>query len=676
MVLTKSGYQTIGESFSVLQLHRQSTRKAGTSSSMSVEEEVTPNQSDLSDKVDMLTMQLETVLKWIQAQPSSSSSLGLMTVGDGISPPRARLTTERDKTHNDANSLLVTGARPQPFKVEARIDIPTFDGTIDAEKLDSWVDQLETYFTLYGFSSGEKVAFARLKLTSHVLAWWNAFLKTNDDREISWKEFTQLLRQEFYPMGYSQDRWLRWHNLRQRQNQTVQKYTTEFHRLAVTLGIGLDNEDVFTKFVAGLYQQIQNELRLYQATSVSNASSIAMAIEQKNKPSRQRTIDNGKEKNGGNQNSKKYTQKGISSSFSKSTKFCEHCKISGREKRECWKLHPELFSTKWKKDDKGKCTMTTTIFDDHIELGQVKKADMSLSLMAMSKETTSNLLTVSNEKEELFTLRIQVKHEIIEAIVDIGSQKNLISASLVQKLGLETIPHLRPYPLGWIQKDVELKIDRQCKFHFAITNQYIDEVTCEVVPLDICQVIFGSPYLWERDVIYHRRAQQYQLEKDGKKYIVNKDRACQKVDLVTAYQARRMINASQKFVLMMIRPVENEVKASSITLSCRALDSKLNELLGKYTNLFIEVGGLPPKRAVEHEIQLISDSTLPNLRMYRNLVMENEEIKRQVTELLDTGVIKPSSSHCGSPIVLVPKKDGGWCMCIDYRALNKITIKN
>lgn len=47
---------------------------------------------------------------------------------------------------------------------------------------------METYFMLYGFSSGEKVAFARLKVTSHALAWWNAFLKTNDDREISWKE--------------------------------------------------------------------------------------------------------------------------------------------------------------------------------------------------------------------------------------------------------------------------------------------------------------------------------------------------------------------------------------------------------------------------------------------------------------------------------------------------------
>lgn len=148
---------------------------------------------------------------------------------------------------------------------------------------------------------------------------------------------------------------------------------------------------------------------------------------------------------------------------------------------------------------------------------------------------------------------------------------------------------------------MELKIDRQCKFRFAITSQYIDEVTCEVVPLDICQVIFGSPYLWERDAIYYRRTQRYQFKKDGKKYIINSDRACQIVDLVTACQARRMINASQKFVLLMIRPVEIEVKISAFTLSCKELDSRINELLGLYTGLFIEVGGLPPKRAVEHE---------------------------------------------------------------------------
>ena len=57
-------------------------------------------------------------------------------------------------------------------------------------------------------------------------------------------------------------------------------------------------------------------------------------------------------------------------------------------------------------------------------------------------------------------------------------------------------------------------------------------------------------------------------------------------------------------------------------------------------------------------------------------IMENAEIKKQIKDLLDKGFIRPSTSPCGSPIVLIPKKDGTWRMCVDLRALNTITVKN
>jgi len=73
---------------------------------------------------------------------------------------------------------------------------------------------------------------------------------------------------------------------------------------------------------------------------------------------------------------------------------------------------------------------------------------------------------------------------------------------------------------------------------------------------------------------------------------------------------------------------------------------------------------------------LQQDAPLPNIGKYNMSPTEMEEIKKQVQELLDQGVIRPSTSLCGSPIVLVPNKYVTWRMCVDYSALNKITVKN
>ena len=103
----------------------------------------------------------------------------------------------------------------------------------------------------------------------------------------------------------------------------------------------------------------------------------------------------------------------------------------------------------------------------------------------------------------------------------------------------------------------------------------------------------------------------------------------------------------------------------------------LSKLLQEFQDVFPDElpPGLPPKRGIEHRIDLIPGAPLPNKAPYRVNPEETKEIQRQVQKLLDKGHVRESLSPCAVPVILVPKHDGSMRMCSDCRPINAITIR-
>jgi hypothetical protein len=95
-----------------------------------------------------------------------------------------------------------------------------------------------------------------------------------------------------------------------------------------------------------------------------------------------------------------------------------------------------------------------------------------------------------------------------------------------------------------------------------------------------------------------------------------------------------------------------------------------------FPNVFPEeLPGMPPDREVEFVIDLLPGTALISKQPYK-MSVELKELKKQLTELQEAGYIRSDSSPCGAPVLFVQKKDGSQEMCVDYRTLNDVTMKN
>jgi hypothetical protein len=134
-----------------------------------------------------------------------------------------------------------------------------------------------------------------------------------------------------------------------------------------------------------------------------------------------------------------------------------------------------------------------------------------------------------------------VKGPLLHFIVDSGNQKNLISIEFIKRLALPIMLHPKPYTIRWLHQGSDLRVSQQCRLSYDI-KPFKDEVLCDVSPLEVCDVLFGQPYLWKRHVVYDSRPCSVIITLNMKLYRIPEAVPPSVISLISAKQCRKVIS--------------------------------------------------------------------------------------------------------------------------------------
>jgi len=125
------------------------------------------------------------------------------------------------------------------------------------------------------------------------------------------------------------------------------------------------------------------------------------------------------------------------------------------------------------------------------------------------------------QREMIFHSRCTIQDKVCNFLIDGGSCTNVASTLLIEKLGIPTISHPKPYSLKWLNDGGDIKVTKQSLISFSIGKKYRDNVLCDVVPMSACHILLGRPWQFDRHVVHDGFKNTYSLVVDKEKIVLN-----------------------------------------------------------------------------------------------------------------------------------------------------------
>eukprot|EP00253_Pinus_taeda_P004319 PITA_04319 len=539
-------------------------------------------------------------------------------------------------------------------------ELPTYDGSLSADVLLDWLSEVNKFFEFEETSENKQVRFAATKLKGHASLWWDSVQaerrRLGKQPIKKWARMEAKLKEKFLPKDYQIMLYRQVQNLKQR-GMTVREFTEEFYKLNLRAGYVEDTSEKTARFVNGLRGEILDEIGILSPQTLDEDYQFALKAEEKinRKQNSQRGGGSGRGKGKvyGRGRGTVSNEEGISS---KSTGMTDRDN-SNREGRpaqrgrgfgrgrgtvqcyRCHKLGHKSYDCPEGEPAGGRGTYVAQPEDAEETPQEAENTPEIGEALVLNKVVLKPAREAAepDQRKALFRTVCKSQGKCCKVIVDSGSTDNLVAVEMVEKLGLKKLKHPTPYKVSWLQKGHQLGA-----IHDGKTNCYKfvkDGIKHTLVPIK----------------------EENTAEASGVKAL-----------LLGGKEFIKQIEDSEINFAVIRRP-----RTVVLHTQVSDLPEEVQRLLQDFGDIVVDdlLDELPPRRGISHCIDFIPGASLPNKAAYRMSPKDHEEIRKQVQELLDKGLIRESMSPCAVPTVLAPKKGGEWRMCIDSRAINKITVR-
>ncbi|GJZ46608.1 putative reverse transcriptase domain-containing protein [Tanacetum coccineum] len=580
-----------------------------------------------------------------------------------------------------------------------------FKGTEGVVGMSQWLEKMESVFHISGCAVENQVKFATCTLLGAALTWWNGHVRTlghDAAYAMTWGTFKKKLSDKYCPNGEIKKLEIELWNLKVKGND-VAAYTQRFQELALMCTKFLADETAkIDKYIGGLPDNIHGNVMSARPKTLDFAIELANDLmDQKLRTYAERQNENKRKADDSSRNNhqqqshkrqnvaRAYTAgPGEKKVYTGDLPLCTKCNYhhTGQCAPKCGKCKRYGHAT-------TDCRVNTNNKNNNNNKNQKAGACYECGNTGHIKKNCPKLKNHGNNNgngpaqgrayalggrdaspdSNIITGTFLLNNRYATVLFDTGADRSFVSNTFSTMIDITPTTLENHY-------DVELAdgkiigvntIIRGCTLNFMNHPFNIDLMP---VPLGSFDAIIGMDWLTKHHgvIICDEKIVRVPF---GREMLIfqgngNNQKKESRLNIISCTKAQEYLSKGCDVFLAHITTKEAEDKSEEKRLEDVPIVRDFPEVFPE------DLSGIPPTRQVEFQIDLVPGAAPVARAPYRLAPSEMKELAEQLQELSDKGFLRPSSSPWGAPVLFVKKKDGSFRMCIDYRELNKLTVKN